>query len=322
VKTDVITFGSVTVDTILSSKEFKLMKSRDDMVICERFGAKLEIEKRVVCGGGGGGNTAVGLSRLGLSTALVAKMGDDFFSEMILTELRKNKVNIDNLIQEKGETDSAVILVAKSGGRTVLISRGKTRLEWKDIDKSKLSSRWFHVASLEGNLSLAKNLFAVAVKNDSKVCWNPGKIELKNKKEIKTLLSDVEILVLNQQETEQLLERKMTESSFWEKVMDLPAKMFFLTQGKKGAFLIIPNRKEKYFFPAFSTTSIEDTGAGDGFCSGVIAARIYQKTAKEALFWGLANGAGAVSHFGAKAGLMTRPEIEKVLIEKSLIDKV
>jgi len=169
---------------------------------------------------------------------------------------------------------------------------------------------------------LAKNLFALAGKNDTKICWNPGKTELKNRAEIKALLANVEILVLNQQEAEELLAEEMTGDSFWEKVMDLPVKMFFITQGSKGAFLVIPDQKQKYFSPAFSTTSVEDTGAGDGFCSGVVAARFYQKTPKQALLWGLANGAGAVSHFGAKAGLMTRLELEKFLIEKSLSNKV
>ncbi len=318
-KTDAITFGSITVDTFLTSSEFKIVKNEDisgGVAICEAIGAKIEIDKRVICGGGGGGNSAVGLSRLGLKTSLAAKMGDDFFSGMIIAELKKDEVFLDQLVQEEGETDAAVVLVSGQGGRTILIYRGKTKLEKSDIDMNNLSSSWFHIASLEGNLDLVKELIKATKNSGAKVCWNPGKKELENRKAIFEILLGVEILVLNQQETENLLGMKMDNSSFWPKVMGLPVKMFFLTQGKKGAFMVMPKEKKKLYAPAFSATSIEDTGAGDAFCCGVVAACFYEKSPKEALFWGLANGAGAVSRFGAKAGLLTKKEIEKAVKQK------
>lgn len=318
-KTDVIAFGSITVDTFLTSSEFKIVKNEDisgGVAICEAIGAKIEIDKRMICGGGGGGNSAVGLSRLGLKASLVAKMGNDFFSEMIIAELKKDGVFLDQLVQEEGETDAGVVLVSGTGGRTILIYRGKTKLEENDINIANLFSSWFHIASLEGNLSLVKKLTETARRNSAKVCWNPGKKELENRKAIFEILPGVEILVLNQQETEDLFETKIENSNFWDRAMALPVKMFFLTQGKKGAFLVIPGEKKKIYFPAFSASSVEDTGAGDAFCSGVIAACFYEKTPKEALLWGLANGAGAVCQFGSKAGLMTRSEIEKVVKQK------
>ena len=223
-KVDATTFGSITVDTFLTSAEFKVVKRGGEMAICQVYGSKIEIEKRVVCGGGGGGNSAVGLSRLGLNTSLVAKMGNDFFSEMIIAELKKNSVFIDQLVQEEGETDAGVVLVSSTGGRTILIYRGKTKLEENDIDISSLSSSWFHVASLEGNLGLLKKLTEIAKSNGTKVCWNPGKKELENRKAVFEILADVEILVLNQQEAEDLLEIKIENLIFWDKVMALPVK--------------------------------------------------------------------------------------------------
>ncbi len=319
-KFDVIAFGSVTVDTFLTSSEFKIIENEaafKGAAICEAFGAKIEIDKRVICGGGGGGNVVVGLSRLGLNASLVAKMGNDFFSEMIITELKDGSVCVDQLVQEEGETDAGVVLVSGTGGRTILIYRGKTKLEEKDIKLDDLSSSWFHIASLEGNLDLVNSLINIGEGKNTKVCWNPGKKELESKKAIFEILPKVEILVLNQQEAEDLFEMKMEDLGFWDKAMALPVKMFFLTQGKKGAFLVVPAEKKKIHASAFSFSSIEDTGAGDAFCSGIIAASFYQKTPKETLLWGLANGAGVVRQFGAKEGLMTKEEIEKVVSQES-----
>jgi ribokinase len=308
---DVITFGSATIDLFIESNEFKLVRNKESVAICEVYGAKIEVDRFALSSGGGGTNTAVGLARLGLKTAVVARLGSDIFAEIVLAELRREKVNTSFLVQKPDDkTDFSVILVTSEGGRTILVYRGQTRLEEEDVDFKKLSADWFHISSLEGNVALAKKLAEQARDQGAKVSWNPGSRELAQSEKIGQLFSLIDILVLNQEEMESFLQDRMENGGFWKKVFSLPIKTVAITQGKKGAWLAFPFQKKKFHRSPFETKVAEETGAGDAFCAGLIAAFYQGKPAAEAVDWGLLNGAAAVSDFGAKAGLLTRAVLE------------
>jgi len=304
---DVLTFGSATIDVFLESSQFgKELKLTYD--------SKVEVEQKLVSCGGGGTNVAVGLSRLGLKTAVIARLGQDQFAPLIKEELSKEGVNTRLLSIKPGEkTDSSTILVNKEGKKVILVSRGSTRLETNDISWNQLSAQYFHLSSLEGNLKLALKLINFANNNNIKVSWNPGSRELLQKEKLITLLSKIDILILNQQEIEKLMGLKINSSSFWPKVFKLPIPLLAITQSRKGCFMVFPKEKEKTHLQAIKTKMRETTGAGDAFCSGLIAGLLNNQTPQKAATWGLANGASVVSQFGAKTGLLTKGKIKKWL---------
>ncbi|MBL7078192.1 carbohydrate kinase family protein [Candidatus Shapirobacteria bacterium] len=304
---DAITFGSATIDVFLESPQFgkKLELAYD---------SKIEVEQKLVSCGGGSTNVAAGLSRLGLKTAAVARLGQDQFAPLVKEELIKERVEVRLLCIKPGDkTDSSTILVNSSGQKVILVSRGPTRLEAQDINWSQLSAKQFHIASLEGNLKLASKLINYANNHDIKVSWNPGSRELAQKNKLITLLNKIDILILNQEEIEKLTGLKMTNPFFWPEIYKLPVPLLTITQGQKGCFLAFPEQKQKTHLKAIKTKVIETTGAGDAFCAGLIAGLFYQETAQEAALWGLANGASVVAQYGAKAGLLTRGGIKKWL---------
>ncbi len=304
---DVLTFGSATIDIFLESPEFgKELKLSYD--------SKVEVEQKLVSCGGGGTNVAVGLSRLGLKTAAVARLGQDQFTPLIKEELIKEGVGTRFLCIKPGDkTDSSTILVNKKGKKVILVSRGPTRLEVQDINWNQLSAKYFHLASLEGNLKLALKLINHVNNHDIKVSWNPGSRELAQRDKLITLLNKINILILNQGEIEKLMGLKMINPSFWPEIYKLPVPLLTITQGQKGCFLVFPSQSEKTHLPAFKTKVVETTGAGDAFASGLIAGLLNQEMPKQATLWGLANGASVVSCFGAKTGLLTKKKINKWL---------
>lgn len=317
---DAIVFGSATIDVFLTSGEFGNGKSReskfrnkkpknksDHSVLQLPHDAKIEVERATVCSGGGGTNVAVGLARLGLKTAVAARLGQDQFAPVIVDELRREGVWTKMLAVEPGEeTDYSTILVVPKKGKVILVSRGKTRLNEQNISWDKLSTAWFHLASLEGNLRLVQKIFTFARREGIKISWNPGSRELQQREKLFSLMDGVDVFILNQQETETLLEKKMTNKDFWSTVFDLPVRIIAITQGKRGAWLVFPHQKKKTHLEALSSKIVETTGAGDAFCSGLIAGLFYQKRPREAVYWGLSNGASVVGQFGAKTGLLTK----------------
>ncbi|MFH1561685.1 MAG: carbohydrate kinase family protein [Patescibacteria group bacterium] len=299
---DVITFGSGLVDIFLSSSEFKLLSDSGGVSLCGSYGSKLEVDQRVISSGGGGTNTAVSFSRLGLKSAVVCRLGNDLLADLVIQQLVEEGVSIEMVFQADEETDSSVVLLGPDGGRTVLVYRGQTRLGIDNINLEKLSASWFYLASLEGNLDLVERLFAFGKEKKIRLAWNPGKKELVDANRVKGLVSGIDVLLLNRQEAEELLGAGLETSSFWSELGSLGANYSVVTDGRQGAYLYFDG--EKHFLPAPAVNSVDETGAGDAFGSGFVAGLIKGMDWKQSLDLAMANGAAVVIKIGAKTGLI------------------
>jgi len=285
---DVITFGSAIVDIFLWVEEIK--------------GEKTEVKKRVIASGGGGTNTAVSFHRLGLKSAPVSRLGEDFFSRIIVRELKKENIPLDFLVRKKEETDCSVILVGPKGKRTIFVYRGETRLEIDDIHWRKLQARWFYLTSLEGNLDLAERLILFARKNEIRIAWNPGRRELAERKRVMKLANLTTVFNLNREEMEFLLAKRVGGDDFWEKAAGIKGKFKIVTDGRNGAYLL--SGPKRYFLPASKMVPVDETGAGDAFGSGFVAGLIKGMNPKGAFDLAMRNAASVVQKIGAKKGLL------------------
>ena len=301
-KFEVITFGSAILDVLLKSPDFQITKTKkaftqSSLVI--PYGVKLEVSDLVVSSGGGGTNTAVGLSRLGLKTALVARCGWDFAGKIIRQETKKEKVFDEFLVQlEDEKTDYSTVLIGSDGNRTILVWRGGTRLEDNIIDFKKLNSFWFYIASLEGNLDLLQCLVDFAQKNHTKVAVNPGKREIKEKEKLIKILKGVDVLLVNQEEAKLLGD-----------LSSLSKTTIAITTGERGVVLKVPE-KGQLKMSGFKVKMVDQTGAGDGFGCGFVGGLAKGLTLEKALKLGVANGASVVTKIGAKEGLIRQTEVD------------
>ena len=88
---DVITVGSSTIDVFAGVKS-ELIKIKtvhhEEELIAYPCGSKILINKLGFLTGGGGTNTAVAFSRLGLNVAYLGKMGQGSNSGLIVKRLR------------------------------------------------------------------------------------------------------------------------------------------------------------------------------------------------------------------------------------------
>jgi len=308
-KFEVISFGSAILDVLLKSPDFQIAKTKKAFTqssLIIPYGVKSEVSDLVFSSGGGGTNTAVGLARLGLKTALVARCGWDFAGKIIRQEIKKEKVFDEFLVQlEDEKTDYSTILIGPDGNRTILVWRGGTRLEADIIDFKKLNSFWFYIASLEGNLDLLERLIDFAQKNHIKVAVNPGKREIKEKEKLIPLLQKVEVLLINQEEAKLLGD-----------LSSLTKTMVAVTSGEKGVLLKVPGkgqpacRQGRLKMAGFKVKMVDQTGAGDGFGCGFIGGLAKGLEIEKALKLGVANGASVVTKIGAKEGLIRQTEVD------------
>ncbi|PIR43316.1 hypothetical protein COV24_03260, partial [candidate division WWE3 bacterium CG10_big_fil_rev_8_21_14_0_10_32_10] len=168
---DVISIGSATIDAILKSKDFKVVKNKGfetGLAICEMYGSKTSIDDFYIGSGGGATNSSCSLSHLGMKTSCVSVVGDDVFSEFIYDDLLKYKVGIDNLIVEKNKkTAFSTILTAPDGGRTVMVYRGPcSNITKKSIESQKLDTGWVYLTNLGTNFENAKEVILFLKEKD------------------------------------------------------------------------------------------------------------------------------------------------------------
>lgn len=316
----IITIGSALVDIFIHSDHFVSQDTEQGKLLSLHYGDKVELNSFKVCTGGGASNTAVGFSRLGLKTAIICETGRDNFSQLIFNDLRQEEVDTSLIISEKKEqTGGSVILVAEKGGRTVMVHRGAASLlDPFDISPYWLSkTRWVHLSSIAGRKETLNKIFTVLKKNNQvSLSWNPGKAELALLVDNQFDISSIpcRVLLVNHQEWETL-------QSVQEPILqNIPQVV--VTKGDQGGIVHLQNQSPLKYFGQ-KVESVDDTGAGDAFATGYVAAQILGLPPKKSIVWGVKNAVGVIRYYGAKTGLLRRREMElrqeeKVEIEERL----
>lgn len=303
---DVISIGAATTDIIIKSEN--ILENRRFFSL--KRSSKNEISETLICSGGGATNSVTTFSRLGLKSSIIALIGQEPLSQYIKDDLIKEKINTEFLISNKEDhTDFSVVLVASDGARSILTSRGSTRLERRDIPWNKLKTKWLYLTSLEGNIGLLEELIGFAKENNIKISLNPGQRELKLRRQLIPLLKYLDFLLLNRQEAEILADTNHKESSFLE-VLKKYAPLIAITNGRLGAKVLTST--DILFSPVINTHPLDETGAGDAFGSAFVAALINNHSLPKCLSWAIHNSASVVSELGAKKGILTIKQMSHV----------
>ena len=93
---DVVTIGSATMDVFVECEDANIVsvstKNKKSEFMSYPYGSKVEISDFSSQVGGGGVNTACNFANLGFKTCAMFKVGDDIYSEGILSFLKDKKI--------------------------------------------------------------------------------------------------------------------------------------------------------------------------------------------------------------------------------------
>ena len=316
----IVSLGSALQDIYLIDHDDFIGTKKGDVEKLEQIniGSKVDIDKISFEVGGGGTNSAVTFARHGHDAVFLGNVGNDPAAQAIESLLDDEGVDtsyvthLDN--QQTGV--SVVLLDTKSGERTILTYRGASakfnNLSEDNLDEIKPD--YMYVTSLRGDMDTLLRFFEKAHEIGCKIMFNPGKLEIKEKKKLLGLLDLVDILLVNKSEAAEIVPGKVLE----ELIAHLSAycKTVIITTGAMGA--IATNGEETYRFGIYEDLPVKDTtGAGDSFGSGFLAHLAAGKSFKESLIFGAANSTSVVSKLGAKAGILYGDEeLHPMLIQK------
>lgn len=269
--------------------------------------------------GGCAANTAVALSRMGVSASLWGKVGQDPFSEFALGQLKKARVETSGMAADrKVSTSATVVLVDSKARRSFLHSvAANDHIHRRDLDLSNLSAfshlhigGYFLFPKLDGApmASILREAQRKGLTTSLDTAW-----DMKGRwmKALRPCLLYLDYFMPSEREVKMLLGhcRPREAARAFRK---MGVRTFILKKGEKGSVLFARGGGEIQM-PAFKTKVVDTTGAGDCFCAGFIKGLSLGWSLGDCLRSGNAAGACAVGALGATAGLKSFFQVEEYL---------
>lgn len=311
-KYDVITFGSAIRDVFLESRGFKRVAVKQfgsQGAECFPFGGKVEVDRVTFDTGGGGANSACTFASLGFKTAVVSRLGNDGVGRIIRDRLCLAGVDDIFLTIDKSlVTGYSTILLSPSGERTALIHRGAARVfNTNHVPWSKLSSKWFYISSVGGNLFFLRRIMRRAKEAGARAAWNPGSLEIgKGLSNLEVILRRCDYFQVNLEEAAKLTKQTYDRlDRIFDRLEDIGAPTTVITDGERGAYMLSGGKRMFASVPPHEC--VNATGAGDAFGSGFVAGLLKYSGDVEAAFrLAVLNGASVVCEMGAQRGLLKK----------------
>lgn len=310
---DLLSIGDASVDVFINPTESDTLCMLDtkECLICFSYGDKIPVKGLDFSVGGNAANNAVGATRLGLRAGLVLTLGDDSIGNQIVGKLKKEKVYMDYVVQQKKTSSNYSTVINYGGERTIFVYHAPRTYEFP---QSLPETPWAYLTSMGENFRpfYSKVVEWVKANPKTKLAFNPGSYQLRAGTEaIRDVLSVTHAIYVNRKEAEKLTGMKDSTGKDKDLLMALSSlgpKISIITDGAGGSFVHDGNK----FYRAgiLPVDAYERTGAGDAFGAGCISALIKGKGLAEALAWGTANSTSVIGYVGPQKGLLKEDEID------------
>jgi len=272
---------------------------------------QLSLTDGFVLGAGGcATNTAACLSRLGRKVKVLGKVGDDFFGDFVLDDLRRLGTDVSGVLRSQTHpTSGTVILNVKGEDRRFVHCIGANAdFSFPDISLSILDE--IRVLYVGGYLAMpgfgeddltqlfreAKQRSVVTVLD---VVVPPG-LSL-TQSQVEAMLAYADVFLPNDDEGYAMsgLREPRDQAEFFARAN--PACDVVITQGARGALARRAN--EVIQVGAYSVRSVDGSGAGDAFAAGFVAGLLEDWSLEETLRFASAVGASCTRALGCINGV-------------------
>ncbi len=230
--------------------------------------------------GGNAMTAAVNLSKMGVESKIIGKIGNDIYGKYLLECLHNENIDTKGLkIDDIVQTSVSVVLLSPDGERTFLHCTGANGVfSEKDIDYNIIAecdivfvSGTFLLDTFDGDETA---LFLKKCKELGKttfldVCWD-------SKDRWSSIMDKIypyiDFFMPSIDEAKMLCNGECDPDRIADIFMSKGVSNTIIKLGSKGSFIKCKEQPSGTYYPAVKNiTAIDTTGAGDSFCSGFLA---------------------------------------------------
>lgn len=257
--------------------------------------------------GGKGANQAVSAAALGGSVRFVGCVGDDPGGLMVLSQFERAGVDASGTDVIAGvPTGTALITVDSRGENTIVVHAGANALVGRDlVDRNREAIAEADVVLVQFEVG-SEAVDRVAALTSGVLVVNPAPA-----RELSLgVIRRADVLVPNRTELAVLagipVPRTIDDVAAGVRKLGVDATVV-VTLGGDGALVV--DAAGVTSVPAFATSVVDTTGAGDCFCGALAVGLAAGRTIVDAVRWACAAAALSTRSVGAQGGLPTFDEV-------------
>lgn len=300
---DVVVIGSSNMDMVVRCRELPIP---GQTVLGDGFQMNP---------GGKGANQAVACAKLGAKTQLIARLGNDVFSEQSCLSFCGVGLGTDYLARDKDVASGvALIFVDESGENQIVVSPGaNNQLTPSDVEAARPIIESAKVMVLQLEIPMKTVLHAVKMANEAQttVILNPAPArplppELLERVDV-LIANETEILVLTGAEDVDTY----TAASACRPLLQEGVGSVVTTLGKFGA--VITSGVGATKVPGYKVVAVDTTSAGDTLAGAIACALSEGLDLEDAVSFGNAAAALSATKQGAQISMPTREEVDEMV---------
>lgn len=316
----VLCVGGCVIDFLLVT-DVPLIEFEDKQFLGIEYSSKSFAEDFFINVGGSATNVALNLRALGINTALLAVIGNDFLGNYIFERIKKSGVDTSHLIKTNdGNTGTSIIIRSpKYEDRGMITYKGANDLlKENHIDEKFVNNFdylvWCSLTS-ENGLKVINKL--ISILRNKKISGNviaaPSSSVIKKFPEIVlTLIKRSQIFTANLEETRLILKQNELE---WvecaKEILELGLEFVSISNGEYGAII---GNKDNLIKVVPPSVSVKDTsGVGDAFVAGLIYGLIANKSVSESGKIGTLMAYSKLQEYGTRGGVPNLNKIQNLL---------
>jgi ribokinase len=265
--------------------------------------------------GGKGANQAVAAARLGAPTRMVGRVGGDVFGAALRAGLAADGVDVAGVLVDAGAASGvALIQVDHAGENTIVVAPGaNAALGAPDLARLETALEGARVLLLQLEVPLDAVLAAARLARARGVTVLLDPAPARDLPDELCALAD--LITPNEHEAAALVGFEVRDQEqagrAGRALLARGAGAAVVKLGARGACWCGPGGEQ--VLPPFPVAAVDTVAAGDAFNGGLAAALSEGRPMPEALRWGLAAGALAVTRAGAQPALPRRAELLALL---------
>lgn len=277
---DLIAIGNISIDLYFQGESLTRRSKRFTLAIGGKYTAEYFYESL----GGGGANVAIGVARHGLTSAIMAKIGNNQFKSMILKHLEDHHVSDELCTYKEEYLKISSILLSPTGERSIVnyeTPHDHIFENPEELEKLK-KARIVYVSNLPRvPLEERVHMLSFLNRNNIPVVLNLGIKDCRRPShQILPILHKTDILIMNSHEFCETIKHSYDAINFKKDVRKYIdpefKKTVIVTDGEKGSYGYWENNV--HHMEAVPPKQVVDTtGAGDGYTAGFIAGYLKHK---------------------------------------------